>query len=221
MTTIATIDPLPLAVDDGPVLSEHTGEPVRTLWVWVIIGLSWLSAGLVAIAFAAWWWQCTKVAADPENFWSSARLIDWTRPNPVSAGAIALVIAVAAMTCLMVAAAGVVAYNTWAGAGRWVRVAALIAVAVQGLSFLLTWWFSAAMIPLALAAVLLWLPPSRGYFDTWRRYRLPLEQADSSAEPVRYGRQSLYVSSAPLMLDQAGLGQDPSLAPPPPPPAFD
>lgn len=155
---IATWPPLVPAAQLGYPLSATTGEPVRPRWQFAAIGLAWLSAAVVIGAYARWWW----VAAHVTNFQTSARLLAWTNPDPVSALAIILVIVVGLITAIMVAAAGTVAYNAWAGAA-WIRVGGLIAIGVQALSGLLTWWFSLAMVPLIAAVILLWLPSAKPF----------------------------------------------------------
>ena len=149
--------PVP-ASELGFPLSGTTGEPARPPVLLLAIGFAWLSAVGVIAAYAAWWWRSAGVVGFP----TSARLMEWTKPDPVSALAIVLVIAIGLIGLLMVAAAGTVAYNAWAGA-RWIRVGGLVALAVQCLSFLVNWWFSAAMIPLAVAVALFWFPRVKAF----------------------------------------------------------
>ena len=151
---IATLPLLTPEAEAAYPLSTRTGEPQRPVVLMVAIVACWLSAACTAVAFGWWWWQ----AAHIPTFTSSARLLAWTHPDPVSALAIVMVMLVGLIGLLMVAAAGTAAYNSWAGK-RWVRLGGLVCLAVTGLSFLLSWWFSVAMIPLAIGVVLLWLPP--------------------------------------------------------------
>jgi hypothetical protein len=174
------------AVDqDSYPTSSRTGEPKRPALVMVAIVACWLSVATTIVAFGQWWWQ----AAHIPTFHASARLLTWTQPDPVSALAITLVLVIAAIAVLMVAAAGLVGYNAWTGQ-RWVRVAALICLAVTGLSFLLTWWFTAAMAPLAIGAALLWLPPARRFFDAMAASRTVTAPVHPTTG-VRYGPQPM------------------------------
>ena len=156
---IATLPPLIPLEELGYPLSGRTGEPVRPRLLLVAIGLAWLSVAAVVAAYAGWWWVSSGVT----GFEGAARLTQWTKPDPLSALAIIMVILIGLIALLMVAAAGTVAYNAWAGAA-WVRVGGLIAIGVQALSGLLNWWYSLAMVPLIAAVVLLWLPQVKPFF---------------------------------------------------------
>ncbi|MDR2929476.1 MAG: hypothetical protein LBV06_00995 [Propionibacteriaceae bacterium] len=182
---IATLPAIQPEAQKGYRLSEHTGEPIRPRILVVAIVLAWVSVATTIVAFGAWWWQARRVA----SFHDSARLLTWTHPDPVSALAIVMVILIGLIGLLMVASAGMVAYNAWAGA-RWIRVAGLVALGVTGLSFLLTWWFSVAMIPLALAVGLLWLPVVSRFFAAMDDFHAEPEVIVPTSE-IRYGPQPL------------------------------
>jgi len=182
---IATLPPLVPESATGYPTSERTGEPRRPLVVWVIMALCWLSVAVTIVAFARWW----HMAAMITTLFDSARVFGWAQPNPVSFGAIALVIVVAIIGVLMVAAAGAVAYNTWTGQ-PWVRWAGLIAVGVLGLSFLLNWWFSAALAPVAVAAGLLWLPAVRRFCTAMAGFHAVKPVVPRTSD-IRYGPQPL------------------------------
>jgi len=183
--TIATWPALTPETEKRYPVSARTGEPRRPRILLVAIIACWLSVACTVVAFGAWWWQAVHIP----TFTSSARLLTWTHPDPVSALAIVMVILVGLIGLLMVAAAGTVAYNAWAGK-RWIRVGALVCVAVTGLSFLLTWWFSSAMIPLAIGAALLWLPPVNRFFTAMDDLQtVPAVQVPTAG--ILYGPQTL------------------------------
>ena len=182
---IAALPPLEASGPDGYPFSQRTGEPRRPAVLMVAIAACWLSVAVTIGAFAQWWWRAAHVA----TFTSSARVLDWAQPDPVSAPAILLVVAIAVISVLMVAATGMVAYNAWAGA-RWVRIGALVALVVTGLSYLLTWWFMAAIVPLAVAVLLLLLPPVKRFLDAMSAHRAPTPRVVPTSN-IRYGPQPL------------------------------
>jgi len=183
--TIATWPALTEEIEKKYPLSPRTGEPCRPRTLLTAIVACWLSVACTIVAFGAWWWQ----AAHIPTFTSSARLLTWTHPDPVSGLAIVMVVLVGLIGLLMVAAGGTAGYNAWAGK-RWIRVGALVCFAVTGLSFLLTWWFSIAMIPLGIGAALLWLPGVNRFFTAMD----DLQTVPSVQVPVAdilYGPQTL------------------------------
>lgn len=186
MTEILSLPPLELDSAHGLPTSAVTGEPKRPVTLMVSVVAGWVSVAVTIVAFAQWWWQAAHVEA---TFPTSARLIEWFDPFPVSALAIVLVCAVAVIGVLMVCAAGMTAYNAWAG-NRWIRVGSLICLGVTGLSFLLTWWFTAAMVPLAISILFLWLPPAKKFFAAMDhlRSRSPVVVPTTN---IRYGPQPL------------------------------
>jgi hypothetical protein len=184
-TEIATLPPLEVTHQASYPTSPRTGEPKRPAVLMVAIVACWLSVATTIVAFGQWWWQ----AAHIPTFHASARLLTWTQPDPVSALAITLVLVIAAIAVVMVAAAGLVGYNAWTGQ-RWVRVAGLICFLVTGLSFLVSWWFTAAMAPLAVGVGLLWLPPVRRFFDAMAASRTVTPIVHPTTD-IRYGPQPL------------------------------
>jgi len=184
-STIATLPPLEPDAEQAYPLSARTGEPSRPLLLLVAIVLCWISVACTVAAFAWWWSQAAHIPTFP----TSARLLQWTNPDPVSALAIVMVILVGIIALLMVAAAGTTAYNSWAGQ-RWIRVAGLVCLGVTGLSFLLNWWFSVAMIPLAIGVGLLWLPPATRFFSAMSRFHT-VEPVQVETTGIKYGPQPL------------------------------
>ncbi|MDR0284713.1 MAG: hypothetical protein LBI33_07465 [Propionibacteriaceae bacterium] len=187
---IATLAPLEVIAPARYPASERTGEPRRPATLLAAIGFCWASVATAIGGYAGWWWQ----AAHIPTFWSSARLLTWTTPDPVSALAIVMVITISLIFLLMVAAAGTVAYNAWAGA-RWIRVGGVVCLAVTGLSFLVSWYAAAAMIPLVIGVILLWLPPAK-------RFLAAMAAAKTSPDilvptsGITYGPQSRWGSPA-------------------------
>jgi hypothetical protein len=183
-TEIATL-PLQAVEEADYPLSARTGEPQRPGVIFGAIVAGWVSVATTVGAFAYWWWQAASVT----GFHGSARLLGWFGPDPVSWAAVALVVVVAALGVLMVAAAGMVAYNAWAGNG-WIRLGSLVGLAVTGVSFLLSWFFSAAMVPLAVAALLVWLPSAGRFFAAMKDLHTPRPRVVPTTG-IRYGRQPL------------------------------
>jgi hypothetical protein len=153
--------------------------------VLAVVGLGWAAVALTIGAFAWWWWQAASVTGLND----SARLLGWVQPDPVSVSAVVLVMVIGLIALLMVAAAGVVAYNTWSGQS-WIRVGALVCLAVGGLSGLLNWWFMAALVPLALAAGLLWLPAVGRFLRAMDQSRA-IELVRVPTSDILYGPQPL------------------------------
>ena len=182
---IASLPPLKTADEIGYPRSLHTGEPRRPRTLLVSIVLSWLSVAATCGGFAQWWWQASSVT----GFHPSARILDWTKPDPPSILAVVMVIVVALIAILMAAAGGVTAYNTWAG-NSWIRVGGLICLALTGVSFLLNLWFSIAMIPLGLGVVLVWLPPAQKFFTAMTEFRA-VKPVVVPTTGIRYGPQPL------------------------------
>lgn len=178
--------PLPEEVNTAYPRSARTGEPCRPMVLLAAVVCSWLSVPVTVAAFARWWWQ----AAHIPTFTASAKLLTWTHPDPVSALAITMVVLIGLITFLMVAAAGTVAYNAWAGA-RWIRIGSLVCLGVTGLSYLVSWWFCAAMIPLAIGVILLWLPPVGLFFAAMADFRAP-RPVPVPTSGIKYGPQPLF-----------------------------
>ena len=185
ISSIETWPPLISEVEKSYPLSPRTGEPKRPAVLIAAIIFCWLSVAWTIVAFSGWWWQASHI----DTFTSSARLLTWTHPDPVSALAIVMVILIGLIGLLMVAAAGTAAYNSWVGRS-WIRVGGWICVAVTGLSFLLTWWFSIAMIPLVIGVGLLWLPTVNAFFAAMDSLTTT-QPVEVPTTGIRYGPQTL------------------------------
>ncbi|MCL2784460.1 MAG: hypothetical protein FWD55_03290 [Propionibacteriaceae bacterium] len=182
---IATFPALAAEEKTGYPLSLRTGEPRRPVVLLAAIAACWLSVVVTIIAFGRWWWLASGV----DNFHSTAYLLAWTKPDPVSALAVIMVIVIGLIVLLMVAAAGVAAYNAWTGQ-PWIRTGALICLGVTALSLLLNLWFAAAMIPLAAGAALLWLPEVQGFIAGMQDFHT-VEPVVVPTTGIKYGPQPL------------------------------
>lgn len=168
-------------------VSSRTGEPARPVLVGLaavlfVAGAVVSSAGLVKVL-----WDAATVT----RYHSAARVLEWTKPDPVSFLTIVMVLTIGAIGALVATAAGAVAYNAWNGR-QWTRIGGLVAVAVSGLTYLLNPLATVAIIPVALAAALLWLPQVGRYFAAWTSIRTAPVPRRGWAEGVRYGIQPRY-----------------------------
>ena len=184
---IATLPPLPVLTDRDPP-SPRTGEPRRPWPVAVAHVLFQLAVAGVALAYAVHWW----LAAHPESYPTSARLIEWLAPDPgkwlslTVEGVLAIIVAVTG------GALGVAGFQAWNG-WRWSRWAGLVAVGLTGwLVALLNWW---AAIPLGLAVVaaaLPFLPRSTRFFAQFAKQREHRPEPYRRPQQITYGRLPRY-----------------------------
>jgi hypothetical protein len=183
---IATLEPLPVVAVDAHPVSPTTGQPRRP----VVLGLAQVLFGLtilgLAVAYARSWWDAASVT----RLHQSARLFAWVEPDPVSAAAIALVLATALVVVLLVAVWGAVAHNAWRGR-LWTRWGGLVALGLSGAAYLINDWAALALIPAGIGCLLLWLPSVARFCRAMAPppaapWRLPLDP-----RPVRYGPQAL------------------------------
>jgi hypothetical protein len=183
---IATLPPL--AAETVPVYppSRLTGRPRRPAALAAAAALSGLAGGTAAVAYGCLWWTASTVTGLP----AAARLFAWTRPDPVSVLAVALVVVTALLTALVVALFGAIAHNAWQGR-RWTRWGALATLAVAaGLTYLLHPYAMAALVPAALGAGALWLPAVGRFNAAMAKPPVPA-RLPVDPRPVRYGPQTL------------------------------
>jgi len=172
-------------------LDPATGEPARGATI-ALAYAALLAAGCAAAAgLGLTWWRAIHM----DTFPVSARLVEWTHPNPGSPASIGIAIAVMATGVILTAAPVLAGYLGWVGrpAARWW---ALAAVAVGALTLLITpngplvqWgnvgWLT---VPLALiGAILVWLPASQRRLRDWQTFRAPRSPAPPGTR-VAYGR---------------------------------
>jgi hypothetical protein len=183
---IGVLPPAPVGVAGYPV-SPRTGEPSRPVPLGIAVGLLVAggvvsSAGLVKVL-----WDCATVT----GYHTAARVLEWTKPNPVSFLTIVMVITIGAIGAAVATAAGAIAYNAWNGRG-WTRIGGLVALAISALTILLNPLAMVAMIPVAIGAGLLWLPQVGRYFAVWRAIRTNPLIRRGWAENVVYGTLPRY-----------------------------
>lgn len=183
---IGVLAPAPVGVEGYPV-SPRTGEPARPVPLGIAVGLLIAggvvsSAGLVKVL-----WDCATVT----GYHTAARVLEWTKPNPVSFLTIVMVLTIGAIGAAVATAAGTIAYNAWNGR-RWTRIGGLVALAISALTILLNPLAMVAMIPVALGAGLLWLPQVGRYFAVWRAIRTSPLIRRGWAENVVYGTLPRY-----------------------------
>ncbi len=183
---IGVLAPAPVGVAGYPV-SARTGEPARPVPLGIAVGLLIAggvvsSAGLVKVL-----WDCASVT----RYHTAARVLEWTKPDPVSFLTIVMVITIGAIGAAVATAAGAIAYNAWNGRG-WTRIGGLVALAVSALTILLNPLAMVAMIPVAIGAGLLWLPQVGRYFAVWRAIRTTPLIRRGWAENVVYGTLPRY-----------------------------
>ena len=161
-------------------LSPRTGEPRRPWVAWVVLALETIGTGLVGAALL--WGMWLSVHHFAEASWLQGAV-------PTQIGdhlRLLLVLAVWVASVLIGAVAMIAGYYAWRGY-RWSRWATLVALAVGGLSFLGHWLAPWSLVPLALAAGLVWLPPMRRFYADWWQVRQPRPAAPPRTEPVVYG----------------------------------
>jgi hypothetical protein len=183
---IATLEPLPVVAVDAHPVSPTTGRPRRPTSLGLAQALFGLTGLGLAVAYARSWWDAASVT----RLSQSARLFAWVQPDPVSAAAIALVLAAALVVVLLVAAWGAVAHNAWRGR-LWTRWGGLVALGLGGATYLLNDWAALALIPAGIGCLLLWLPVFARFCRATAPppaapWRLPVDP-----RPVRYGPQGL------------------------------
>ncbi len=180
---IATLPPQPYSIGTtGYPISSRTGEPRRPVVLGVACGLLYAASVTAAVGLVTVLWDAASVI----RFHTSARLIDWIRPEIVSFTTVMLVLAVGVIGALTVATPSVVAYNAWNGQ-RWARVAGLVMVAVMLLTILLNAWTMWAIAPAVAGAALLWLPAYGRYAAAWTAIRTAPPPGPMSAAFVFYG----------------------------------
>ena len=183
---IGVLPPAPVGVAGYPV-SPRTGEPARPVPLGISVGLLIAgalvsSAGLVKVL-----WDAASVT----RYHTAARVLEWTKPNPVSFLTIVMVITIGAIGAAVATAAGTIAYNAWHGRS-WTRIGGLVALVLSALTILLNPLAMVAMIPIAVGAGLLWLPQVGRYFAVWRAIRTNPLIRRGWAENVVYGTLPRY-----------------------------
>ncbi|MGO4957039.1 hypothetical protein ACTQ49_07175 [Luteococcus sp. Sow4_B9] len=178
---IATLPPNPLVHPDLPI-SANTGQPRRAKLM-VAANVLLHGASLVSAAALAWsWWRAIHM----HTFAHSSTLVELWQPRPGGWRSVVAVTLVFAIGGITTAAPAIAAFNSWNG-HRWSRIAAIVAVVVGCLGWLISPWALLAPALAALATILLWLPPVTRYFGHWERFRAGTPAPLAPAERVVYG----------------------------------
>lgn len=183
---IATLPPID-EIASGLPISQNTGQPRRAK-VMVTADVFLYSAAVVSAAALAWsWWTAIHMATFPH----SSRLVELWQPRPGGWRSVVAVTLICLIGAVMTAAPAVAALNAWNG-HRWSRIAAIVAVLIGGLGYLLNPIAWAAPVLSLIGAVLLWTPPVTRYFGHWQAFRggdpVPL----APDLPVVYGPLARY-----------------------------
>ena len=168
------------AAPAASALDPATGEPRRPWVAWAALALFFAGAGVTLVALL--WGMWLSVRTFPAATWLN-------RAVPTELGDPFRVLLTVATWAAAVAVGGVattVGYYAWAGY-RWTRWGGLVAVGVAGLSFLGHWLAPWALVPTALAAGALWLPPMRRFFAAWQEHRHPATVFAPLPDAVAYG----------------------------------
>ncbi|MEZ5084869.1 MAG: hypothetical protein R2722_00975 [Tessaracoccus sp.] len=180
---IQTLPPIEVLHVATPV-SPRTGEPPRTAELWGSSIALHLAAAALSGAYAWHWW----LAAHPETYPTSARVIAWLEPDPgkwlslLLEGLLALALVLAAGACSVV---GLQVWNGW----RWARTASPVVVLLAGLFALAL--NQPALIGVGLAALgagLLWLPGVTTYLARWDEIRAQQVEGYRRPDAIFYGR---------------------------------
>jgi uncharacterized membrane protein HdeD (DUF308 family) len=178
---IDVLAPYKPAVGAYPV-STRTGEPVRPVVLGISCGLLVAGAVVSSIGLVKVLWDAATVT----GYHTAARVLEWTKPQPVSFLTIVMVITIGAIGAAVATSAGTIAYNAWNGR-RWTRIGGIVAFALSGLTYLLNPLAMVAMIPVAIGAALLWLPEATRYFRAWGTIRTAPVVHRGWAVNVMYG----------------------------------
>lgn len=178
---IGVLPPALPGVGSYPV-SPRTGEPARPAVLGVAVGLLLAGAAVAAAGLVKVLWDAATVT----RYHTAARVLEWTKPNPVSFLTIVMVLTIGAIGAAVVTAAAAIAYNAWNGR-TWTRIGGIVAFAVSLLTILLNPLAMVAMAPIAVGAGMLWLPQVGSYFAVWRAIRVSPQIRHGWAENVVYG----------------------------------
>jgi hypothetical protein len=179
--TIDVLAPYRPAVGAYPV-SGRTGEPVRPVVLPASCGLLVAGAVVSSVGLVKVLWDAATVT----GYHTAARVLEWTKPDPVSFLTIVMVLTIGAIGALVATSAGTIAYNAWNG-HRWTRVGGIVAAVISALTILLNHMAMVAMIPIAIGAGLLWMPQVARYFAAWSTIRTAPAMRRGWAQNVRYG----------------------------------
>lgn len=168
----------------GAPLSPRTGEPPRPAAAWLAAASAYLAVAVLIAVYALHWW----LAAHPDTYPTSARLVEWVAPDPGKWLSLTLEGILAAATVVAAGAVGVAGFQAWNG-WRWSRWAGLTALALTAAYAAITSdWALIAVGFAAVTSLSTFLPPMTRYFRYWEAVRSP--QGEGYRRPARilYGR---------------------------------
>lgn len=164
---------LALAID------PKTAEPRRGWPVRLAAGSFWLSSAATGVALLKVYWDAVS------DVTSASMLTSWFA-DPTLLTQVLLVVAVTAIGLLVAISSVITGYYAWFGY-RWSRVSGLISAALSLLAVLLNPIGLVTASLAIIAAALLWLPSTAGFFASWQALRNPQPEFQPPATEVFYG----------------------------------
>ena len=166
------------AVD--PTVDARTGEPRRPAVVWAASGLFFAGLAAVVAGLLCAFWRSVREFAD------AAWLNGVVPTEPGALLRVLMVTALFAATLVIGAGAIIAGHYAWRGY-RWARWAGVAAAGASLLALLINWVAWIGIPLLVVAAILLWTPPARRWFDRWHLRRHPAPVAVEPRTDVFYG----------------------------------
>lgn len=187
---IAVLTPPKPSIGAYP-LSQRSGEPRRPNILGVSCGLLIAGAVISSIGLVKVLWDAATVT----GYHTAARVLEWTKPDPVSFLTIVMVLAIGAIGALVATSACTIAYNAWNGR-NWTKIGGIVAFVFSALTILLNPLAMVAMIPIAIGSGFLWLPQIGHYFSAWGTIRTAPAVRPGWATNVTYGLLPRYKRNA-------------------------
>lgn len=177
---IATLPPFDERPLDHSPIDPRTGEPRRPFLIWLAAGLGLVSLVFVIGALGLVMWNSIEGFA--EASWVNGRM----ETDPGSWVRVAFSVVNAVIGAAVGGATAFVGYHIFIGA-EWTKWGALAATAVSAASLMLTPLAAISIVPIAISAILVWLPPCRRYFAAWTALRADRTPPLEVPERVYYG----------------------------------
>lgn len=163
-------------VPDNP----RTGEPQRPRTVAVATVLCWLAVAVTGAALLWIYWDAVA------NFANASWLMGQFVTTPGSLERVLLSVAVTVIGLVIGTANAIVGYYAWTGYA-WTRYAGLASATITVAAIVLNPLAWAAIPAAVVGAGLLWLPPAKRFFATWRVRRHPEQVLAAPVVDVFYG----------------------------------
>ncbi|MDR1852855.1 MAG: hypothetical protein LBR21_09480 [Propionibacteriaceae bacterium] len=160
-------------------ISALTGEPARVWSVWGSAALFLAAVPVLAVSVGVCFWTAV------EDFNGAAWIFRIANPQELH-WKVLLVVALTFSVVVIGAFLGVTGFYAWQGYS-WTRWSGLIAVALAAAAILINPVAWAVPIMAAVGEILLWLPATKRYFDTWRVRRHPEDNFEAVQARVVYG----------------------------------